>query len=81
VSATRRVSPSSTNRITREQREALAQLVLAQVGNLVEFWSEYTERDPALADLDALTARDQLATWMRRLPGEAWDIRLNMPNC
>lgn len=66
-------------RITRDQRAALAGMLLTQAGNLVEFWSEYTASEPELADVDAHTAAVVLGVWLRRLPGDGWDTRLVEP--
>lgn len=67
---------SDTARLTREQQRLLVRAVLSQVGNLVEFQSDYAD----IADLDPVAVREQLARWMGRLPGTVWDVRLPDPD-
>ncbi|PRX91951.1 hypothetical protein [Allonocardiopsis opalescens] len=62
--------------LTREQKAALAQALLAKAGDLIEFWAETIEEEKVLRDVDSDAAAQQLSVWLRRLPGRAWDMRL-----
>jgi hypothetical protein len=62
--------------MTRKQKEALAFAVMSQAANLIEFWSENSETY-GIDDIDPNEARKQIAAWMSRLPGGAWDTRLD----
>ena len=64
------------SKLTAAQKADLAFAAMSQVANLVEFWSDLA---PAgLEDVPATEVAEQLAIWMRRLPGYAWDMRLPM---
>ncbi|QKV98147.1 hypothetical protein HUT19_41230 (plasmid) [Streptomyces sp. NA02950] len=58
-----------------EKKRLVARALLAQAGNLVEFWGEMGD-----SEVDAEFARACLARWMRPLPGGDWDIRLGDPD-
>jgi hypothetical protein len=65
--------------LNREQKGELAAQVIRQVGNLVEFWNEHEDDLPEghpLKNVALAEIRDQVATWMAKLPGDAWDVRL-----
>lgn len=64
-------------KLTRKQRDLLAAAAIRQLGNLAEFTSEFA---PELAGVDYRLVSAQLATWARRLPGDAWDLRLGDPD-
>jgi hypothetical protein len=58
-----------------EKKQLVARALLAQAGNLVEFWGEMGD-----SAVDAEFARKCLARWMKPLPGDDWDIRLGDPD-
>jgi hypothetical protein len=62
-----------------EKRRAVAGTLLSAAGTLVEFWTEKTESQEWAGEIDAEFARECLARWLNRLPGDIWDIRLNAP--
>jgi hypothetical protein len=65
--------------LTREQKNALAAGVLSRAADIVEFFDEMVDDGSlpeALAGADREAVAVQLATWLQRLPGEAWDMRL-----
>jgi hypothetical protein len=67
----------------REKKEFVAGQLLSQAGNLVEFWSEMARNyghDREAEEIDAEYARACIARWLRRLPGDIWDTRLDPPN-
>lgn len=59
----------------RERKQLVAQILIQQAGDLLEHWGEipYTE------DLDITEAREWIASWLKTLPGTAWDTRLDHP--
>lgn len=59
-----------------EKREIVVRALLAQAGNLVEFHSEYFADHP---EVDQEFVRNSLNSWLQRLPGSLWDLRLNKP--
>lgn len=66
-------------KLNKAQKEALAALLISKAGDLVEFWQEMIEDDPAaevLQSIDANDAARQLATWLHRLPGDSWSVML-----
>jgi len=66
--------------LTKAQQLALVDALLDQAGNLVEFLSEMAARgsvDAVLADADPNAVAAQLSVWLRRLPGDNWDSRLD----
>jgi hypothetical protein len=69
-----------TIKLTRQQREQLAAYVITEFGQMVERialadeMGGYVPDEVAALDHDAVRA--QLASWARRIPGEAWDVRL-----
>ncbi|MCZ0983851.1 hypothetical protein O1L60_44620 [Streptomyces diastatochromogenes] len=58
-----------------EKKHVVARALMHQAGNLVEFWGAIGDDDR----VDAEFARECLARWLRGLPGDDWDIRLNPP--
>ena len=62
--------------MTRDQKNELAYLVRNRVADIVEFWGEMTEGTD-LESVDPEEAREVIAGWMRRLPGNIWDTRLD----
>lgn len=63
------------SRLTRRQREALAELVIGEIGTLVEFWSEKIADMPnyrVLAEISPDEAARQFAIWLQRLPSNTW---------
>jgi hypothetical protein len=65
--------------MTRSQKEALVSLVLNRVGDIIEFWGEIAT-DLANEGVTSQEAAEVLASWMKRLPGTAWDARLPYPS-
>ena len=62
--------PEETGRLAKEQRDAVAQAAKTALADVAEaLIEEYG------ADHDE-QVRSMLATWARRIPGEAWDNRL-----
>jgi hypothetical protein len=61
--------------MTNAQKKALAYELMQQAGNMVEFRSEIlTEGE--LEGVDSDEIRDQLWTWLKRLPHDFYDTRL-----
>ncbi|MEV1042947.1 hypothetical protein AB0J01_41265 [Streptomyces sp. NPDC050204] len=60
--------------ITAKKR-LVPRALLLQAGNLVEFWSVLGDDDR----VDAEFARECLARWLKDLPGDDWDVRLDAP--
>ncbi|MFF2571110.1 hypothetical protein [Streptomyces sp. NPDC058084] len=71
ASETAAAPPLSAN----EKKHRVARALFHQAGNLVEFWSVLGDDD----QVDAEFARECLARWLKDLPGDAWDIRLDPP--
>lgn len=63
----------------REKKQAVAWALLSQAGDLVEFWTEKTEHQEWAGEITPEEAREWIASWLRRLPGTVWDIRLDAP--
>lgn len=62
-----------------EKKRLVARVLLGEAGTLVEFWSEKAadRMEPEEAEqIDGEFARQCLASWLKRLPGDDWDIRL-----
>lgn len=55
-----------------EAKRDVAIMLMQAAGNIIEFWGE---RDDT-ADIDVTDAQKWLATWLKDLPGTAWDVRL-----
>jgi hypothetical protein len=56
--------------VTRAQKAALAALLIDRASVIVEFWGEH---DPDLAaQVTVDEAAEQLATWLKVLPGNSW---------
>lgn len=62
--------------MTRKQKEALAAVFINQAGDLVEFFAEIAKENAALAGVSSDQVSRQLSVWLNRLPGDAWDMRL-----
>lgn len=65
--------------MNKQQKEALANALLREAGTLIEFWSDKTadsSDSETLATIDPDEAAHQLAVWLKRLPGDGWDLRL-----
>lgn len=62
--------------LSREQKHALAALLLSKAGDIAQFWDEETADVPELAKGDRRAALAQLTAWLKYLPGGAWDKRL-----
>jgi hypothetical protein len=65
--------------LTRAQKRALAAALINEASVLVEFWEEKTEDRPELAGVTRAVAADQLAVWLKDLPGTAWSNFLPSP--
>ena len=63
----------------REKKQAVAWALLLEAGSLVEFWTEKTEHQEWAGEIDSEFARTCIASWLNRLPGTVWDIRLDAP--
>lgn len=63
-----------------EKKQAVAQVLLGAAGDLVEFWTEKTEYQEWAGEISAEFARECIAKWLSRLPGDDWDIRLTAPD-
>ena len=62
--------------LTRTQQRTLAALVIDALANLAEYPPDCLTAGEC-DDAHPEAIRAQLATWARRLPGDAWDIRLD----
>lgn len=66
--------------MSRNQKRALAGVVIARVGDVVEDWDELALREnPELEGIDPREAAQTIANWLGRLPGDRWDLRLPHP--
>lgn len=65
-----------SSKMTNKQKEALAAVLIRKAGDLVEFFEEITEGNDALVGVTGDQVRRQLSIWLGRLPGDAWDTRL-----
>lgn len=68
--------------LTREQKRALARTVWSRCGDFAEFWGEMLEGGTIpeeLHDADPQAVFEQLSRWLRRLPGDTYDLRLPDP--
>lgn len=66
--------------LNREQKSEVAALLIQAAGNLVEFWGEREEELEADHPLKGVTQADiraQLSMWLYKMPGSAWDLRLD----
>lgn len=69
-------SRSGTGRdLTREQKSLVAAEVIRAAGTLIEFWDERFQGD---VPCTAAEAAEQISRWLSRLPGDAWDTRLDI---
>lgn len=59
---------------TQQKKRIVAELLIRKAGDLVEFWSDCGD-----ADVPVDEVRDFLTTWLKNLPGDAWDTRLDRP--
>jgi hypothetical protein len=66
--------------MTHKQKSALVAEVMNKVGYILEYWSETVEQNPELSGVDYDDAREALASWMSRLPGDYWNRRLDPPS-
>lgn len=60
--------------MTAAEKAALAALLIDAAGVLVEFWDD--KRTDDLENVTADEAAEQLARWLRRLPGHSWSLHL-----
>lgn len=60
-------------KLTRQQQHRLAAVLIQMAGTMVEF---FEESHPELNDMTGGDAAAQLSIWLSRLPGDAWDTRL-----
>jgi hypothetical protein len=61
--------------MTNDQKRQLANLVLFQAGNLIEYHTESLNE----LGIDPGEAAKQLTVWLAKLPGNSWDNRLPQP--
>lgn len=61
---------------TQQKKREVALRLLQEAGTLIEFW---TEKTGGQTDITADEAREFIAGWLKYLPGEAWDTRLDAP--
>lgn len=59
----------------RMRKQLVAQILIQHAGDLLEHWDEI----PNTEDLDIVEAREWIAGWLKNLPGDAWDVRLDHP--
>lgn len=64
--------------LTRDQKQRLAQIVISQAANLFEDWDHVREIH-GITGIDERVAKQQVANWLNRLPGDCWDTRLPLP--
>lgn len=69
---------ASNARLTREQQACVARALVDAAGTIVEFCHERFE-GTSVEDVPATLVAEQLARWLRRLPGDVWDTRLPDP--
>lgn len=62
--------------LTRAEKSAVAAALIHAAGTLVESWDEGFASRGEEPPVDAELAAHQIAKWLSRLPGKAWDTRL-----
>lgn len=67
------------NKLTNEQKRALAMEVIDAVATRMEFWGEQSI-DDCLKDVNPELIARQFTTWLQHLPGNGWDSRLPQPH-
>lgn len=65
--------------LTNKGKVALANALLAQAGNLVEFRQDLLGDYKDLQDASTEDIALQLTTWLQRLPGDGWNRFLPNP--
>lgn len=76
VSAHRNSDLLGPSFLTRAEKGAVAAALIHAAGNLVENWDETFTAVGQEPPVDADLAAHQIALWLSRLPGMAWDTRL-----
>lgn len=59
---------------TNEKKRIVAEMLIRRAGDMVEFWNAEE------TNISADEVRDMMDTWLKNLPGDFWDIRLNHPS-
>jgi hypothetical protein len=65
-------------KLTRKQKQDLAFALMSAAANLVETLGDKNGYNADL-DIDPKAAAQQLANWLKNLPGNSWDTRLPQP--
>jgi hypothetical protein len=68
--------------MNRAEKQALAQIVISHVAELVEDWEYMIETSPqrdVIKNVEGSEIAQTIANWLQHLPGEGWDSRLPMP--
>lgn len=65
--------------MTLKQKRELAALVIDQVSTLIEYWEDYTHKNPVLREVRSEEAAQAVANWLGGLPGDTWSIFLPQP--
>lgn len=63
----------------REVKQAVAMELISAAGTLVEFWTSRFEARGEQPPCNGEEAREMIARWLKDLPGESWDVRLEPP--
>ena len=66
--------------MTNKDKDAVALALMRAAGNLLESYQDGSGRFDGIAHLDQEEVRQCLASWLKRLPGTGWDMRLGKPN-
>lgn len=61
--------------LTNDQKQRLAAALIGAAADMIECWSERAATYDA-EDIPRDEAAQQIARWLTRLPGSAWDTRL-----
>lgn len=56
----------------RDQKRAVAVMLMQAAGNVLEFWDEREDTE----GISAADAQEWIAGWLKTLPGDSWDTRL-----
>jgi len=66
--------------MTNKQKEELAGALISRAGELIDDWArEVDTYHPELKGVSSAEAAEQLAKWLKHLPGNVWDVRLPEP--
>lgn len=68
--------------MNRQEKQALAQMLISHVADIVEGWDQRIDDNPnreILKGINHVEASQTIANWLQYLPGDYWDVRLPQP--